>query len=129
MKIQTLTRREQLSWASGIFEGEGTFVSSPEPHLNGYRLQAKVKMTDCDDVSKFNVIMGFGSFYIHHPVTPNRKTQYVWCAQGFEGFQATVAYLWLGLGKRRRAAAIRILKGAIVYYANGDGRRGRKHLC
>jgi hypothetical protein len=102
----SLSRREELIWAAGLFEGEGCFTRN----TNGYP-KAKIVMTDEDSIRRFCTAVGFGS--VHGPVRRRSwKPYWEWRIGGFEKVQALLAMLWPGLGARRRARAIEVLSGA-----------------
>jgi hypothetical protein len=115
----------QLSWAAGLFEGEGCFVlgkgNGRYPHTRNVR--AVLASTDIDVLLRFQAVVGFGKI-------SSRKTIYgakpvrVWNAGSFEHFQATVAFFWPWLGERRRERARECLLAMREYYAAGGHQRG-----
>jgi len=116
--------RENLAWAAGLFEGEGSFSAGlySRKHLvsgatRKYQsIQANLRMTDEDVVRRFGAIVGVGSVHgpYHHPspTRPNVKPFWMWQAAGFQQVQAIIAMLWAWLGCRRRDRAAEVLQFA-----------------
>lgn len=92
--------KPDLSWAAGLFEGEGCF-SFTSSHGNR-NISASVKMTDEDVIHKFKNIVGFGTIYFSPPVKSGWKPQWAWTTGSFEEVQALAAFLWPWLCSRRR---------------------------
>jgi hypothetical protein len=99
--------REDLSWAAGLFEGEGCFTYLPAGISRPIR--ASLGMTDEDVVRKFHKIIQLGT--VDGPITPspdkrfnNRiyKPKWVWRVDSFERVQAVGAMFWPWLGIRRK---------------------------
>ena len=53
----TDTKREDIIWCAGLFEGEGTIVTSSPKNKRIYP-RIRVKMTDKDSVDKFSATFG-----------------------------------------------------------------------
>ena len=91
------TASEELAWAAGIFEGEGTIVA------NGRTFRLVVKMTDRDVVEHFAAVMGgrvLGPYDAHDGV---RKPAYVWMAHGVAAVYAGHRlYPWLHARRQAR---------------------------
>jgi hypothetical protein len=98
MRWPRVSRREELAWAAGLFEGEGNFYRPP---TGGY--QASLSMTDEDSVLRFQRAVGFG-LVVEQKRRAGLKTLYRWRVANFQHVQALAALLWPGLGARRRAA-------------------------
>ena len=103
-----ITSREDIAWAGGLFEGEGSFyIVRWKDGSHSPRAVAKVSMTDLDSVERFARSVGIGK--ARGPYgdkrTANRKPLYTWEVTGLEKVQAVVAMLWPFLGERRKATA------------------------
>lgn len=112
-----IVEREQLAWAAGLFEGEGTFSRSQKVPI------AQLSSTDADVVEHFAEVMGFGSLY-HFTRRDPWKNGMTWATTTFEQMQATVAALWPWLGERRRARATELLlayRERLAARTRGDG--------
>lgn len=102
--------REELAWAAGLFEGEGA-VCWNAAGLGRRRAQACMSSTDEDVIRHFAAVVKVGR--VHGPYTKDgRKPVWKWVAAHFPATQAVVAMLWPWLGERRRATAVRVLRGA-----------------
>lgn len=100
--------REQLAWAAGLFEGEGSFTFQKRGKY--VAIVAELGMTDEDRVRQFHDIIGVGNVTTHSkPVKSHWKTMYIWKTASFEGTQTVIAMLWSWLGPRRKTKAKEIL--------------------
>ena len=106
--------REDLAWAAGLFEGEGSFSYSKHTGGTGRQVQARAElaMTDEDVVRRFHQIIGIGAVDSKH--TPSmqaagHKPQWRWRVWSYEQIQAVVAMFWPWLGQRRRGRAKEVL--------------------
>jgi hypothetical protein len=115
-------------WGRGLFEGEGSFMLRKAKQKPGQRILyrqpvARMNMTDEDSLRRFHRAIGIGS--VRGPIResrPTHKPYYLWEVTGFEGVQAAIAWLWPGLGKRRRQRATEVLQD---FHETGAKRRGR----
>ena len=93
--------RENIAWAAGLFEGEGSISIKPQT------AQLHLAMTDEDVVRKFHAIVGMGNVY--GPGIDKRKPHYKpswrWAVGGSKKSQALLAAFWPFLGARRQAKA------------------------
>jgi hypothetical protein len=107
--------REELAYAAGLYEGEGTVCASYGTFLtkSGERrprqspgFQLKIGMTDLEPLERFQEAVGFGTIY-----GPYEKKQIGWkpyyhySVDSFEKTQAAIAMLWSWLSPRRREQA------------------------
>ena len=113
-------RGEQLAWAAGLFEGEGSFTFARRGKY--ISIVAELRMGDEDRVRLFQQIVGVGNTTAHRPIRskPEWKTMYCWKTASFEGTQAVIALLWKWLGPRRRSKAKEILA---LYHQGKNVRR------
>lgn len=94
--------RENLAWAAGIFEGEGTFAARIY-NSKDRAITCSIRMTDEDVIKKFHSIVKVGAVQGPSiPKNPNWKPLWTWQVGSFEGSQAVVAMLWNWLCSRRR---------------------------
>lgn len=114
--------RENIAWAAGLFEGEGTiwFKSGKKPCL-------RIGMTDGDVIKKFGDIIGCG--WVSGPHTrashPKYKPVWVWQCGGAEKCQAVLAAFWPHLGERRKSKAA----DAIKFMANMKPKSSDRKAC
>ena len=100
--------REDLAWAAGLFEGEGSFTFARRGKY--VSIVAELGMTDEDRVKRFQEVLGIGNTTVHtKPIKTHWKTMYLWKTGSFEGVQAVISMLWPWLGPRRRNRAKEIL--------------------
>jgi hypothetical protein len=117
--------RDELSWAAGLFEGEGCLsssISNKRYQLRTFR--ARLNMVDKDVVARFATILGFGALRILPQKNPKHQTQWVWYATRYEHFQALIAILWPWFGERRRTKAKELLLLARGYHSTRQPRFG-----
>lgn len=107
--------REELSWAAGFFDGEGTTYSNRGvPRLN-------VPQADPRPIDRFKAaIGGIGHVRIVPPpkLYPTRKQQWHWDTTSFEHAQAALAMLWSFLSRPKREQALKAFKA----YGGGQPR-------
>lgn len=103
-------KREDVIWAAGLFEGEGTITLSKLPSGKHYP-RIKVKMTDEDSVAKFASIFDMK----YSPVQEDKSWQDHWKPAWYTDCTGKKAYavlmaMWPWLGKRRQARAIETIQ-------------------
>jgi hypothetical protein len=93
---------EQIAWAAGFFEGEGTIL------LSGESLHVRIGNTDKEIIHRFADILEVGAIYGPYPpyggTSHRRKDLWVWIARDEAGLDA-IALMWPWLGSRRRNRA------------------------
>ena len=122
------SRREDLAWAAGLFEGEGCLNFKREtskPSFCGIR--ANLASTDADTASRFAAIVGVGKLRVQKPYGLGTKEVYYWSIHSFENVQYLIALFWCWLGERRRNKAKELLAIMRVYHASGLPRVGVIH--
>lgn len=109
--------REEIIWAAGLFEGEGSIVwtSYPSRHRTKRytRCQVSLHTTDKDVLERFVKAIGFGTIngpytYVSRKIR-KRKPSWYWAVAGHERVQTTIAMLWPWLGERRQKRAKEVL--------------------
>lgn len=95
--------REDLAWAAGLFEGEGsiTFYSTKNSRR---RITVVLTSTDEDVIRKFHGIVGLGRVYGPR-LKEGYKPAWTWTTTTFEEAQAAISLLWIWLQSRRRETA------------------------
>lgn len=97
-----LSDKEQLAWAAGIFEGEGTVTKGRD--RPGWWLA--VRMTDEDIIRQLAVVLGGMVYGPYDPDDGVRKPVWVWKVGG-PGAERVARLLYPYLGERRQAAISR----------------------
>jgi hypothetical protein len=107
--------RDEIIWAAGLFEGEGSICWSKHKNRNNFNgepyhtIQLSLHSTDEDVVCRFAKAVGVGGvngpyIYVDKKV-PDRKPSWYWAVASHERCQAVIAMLWPWLCSRRRAKA------------------------
>jgi hypothetical protein len=100
--------REEIAWAAGLFEGEGSVYVN---RIRKYRyLCVEVNMTDEDIVQRLHRLFPYGTVRQAEALRQHWKRSWHWRVHGFAGSQAFIALIWPWLGERRRATAAELLK-------------------
>lgn len=98
--------REDIAWASGLFDGEGCICQKKD----GYRAVLTLSMTDEDLVRRFHEkVGGFGTVTHRRPSKYGNKPFWAWRCSKREHVQAILAAFWCFLGERRREKAAEML--------------------
>jgi len=99
------TREEEIAWATGLFEGEGTITVSNE------QLVVRLVNTDEAVVRRLAEIVPFGTIYGPYDRQERdgfrRKPLWVWIASRESGLDA-LALMWPWLSSRRRKRALEL---------------------
>lgn len=99
--------REELAWAAGLFDGEGSTCISPKS--KGIAVQ--VPNTDRQLLERFQMAVGgmgkIGGPYVpgKNPNVLSKKNYYKWWVCSLENSQAVIAMLWEFLGEFKRNQA------------------------
>lgn len=115
--LRARTRREQLAWAAGFFDGEGSVIASRR--RDGY-VRVAISLPQIDDpdrpgepaVALFrfrDAVGGLGTFYRKPPSGLGKRYGWTYFAASFEHSQAIVAMLWEWLSPRKREQALQAL--------------------
>lgn len=111
MAISENWTRENIAWAAGLFEGEGScYFRDRKQGTSASRSACVVlNMTDEDVIRKLHRIIGLGS--VNGPYQPpgNRKPVWRWSVTGSEQPQAVLAAFWPFLCSRRQAKIAEVL--------------------
>ena len=92
---------EEIAWAAGLFEGEGTFSFSQQ------RARASMASTDIDVLERFRGIVGVGGIGAVSPRKPHHKPAWQWWANGADAEAVFNAFApWLGERRRKRGGEV-----------------------
>ena len=99
---------EEIAWAAGLFEGEGSITHFPR-NRDSFDLQVALTMTDEDVARRFDEIVGRGKVYgpYHPPSYDDRhKPFWRWMANGDAGHDVLdLLGTWLSPRRVARARA------------------------
>lgn len=105
--------REELAWAAGFADGEGSFYLE-KIGKDTWAPAFGLVQTDPRVLERFADVMGFGKVvgpFGPYKKGPKSKPLYSWRARSFEKAQAVLALLWTWLGPVKRKQATSILLG------------------
>lgn len=108
-------RREDLAWAAGFFDGEGT-TNLYNAKTGSVSIRLSLPQKDPQLLYRFRDIVGFGNI-IYAPTSTfpdgTKRERYVWYVSSFAVVQHIIAMLWSWLGIPKREQATTALCGAI----------------
>lgn len=98
--------REELAWAAGLFEGDGSVTitgwDSPTLFVD--------QSGDPEVLHRFAEALGLGVVHGPYPgATANRQPRWQFRVSGFEATQAVAAMLWPWLGRVKKLQVRRVL--------------------
>jgi hypothetical protein len=110
--------REQLAWAAGLFDGEGTIVALVRRSRNSHARDLIIGVSQAGEhaerlLERFRAAVGgLGRVYrVHGATRPAAwKVGYMWRSGRFEAVQQVVCLLWPWLGPAKRAQASMALR-------------------
>lgn len=105
----TRTMRENLMWAAGFFDGEGS--TSPQKDRHGkHRAVIQINQVDSEALYRFRDAVGHGKVYGPYKETRGHQDFYHFAATSFEDVYAIVAKLWGFIGTPKRKQMMRALR-------------------
>ena len=107
--------KHEMAWATGIFEGEGTIVTSS---IGSHIL--RVTMCDKDVIERLHSVIGLGSVSLKKLKNAPKhwKPQWMWSLYRNGEVYAVLAAMYPLLGERRRTRALKAMT-AITPVARG----------
>jgi hypothetical protein len=106
---------ENVAWAAGLFEGEGSIICATKSH----GVQLSLGSTDRDVIDRFVRMTGgkiYGPYRPNGKRTPaNRKDIFQWKIQDTLRAQVLLREFWPYLGERRRAKAAEAIASHYEY--------------
>lgn len=121
------TPREEVAWAAGLFEGEGSFFTTKHPRGRVPYVGMQLQMVDRDTVERFHRIVGYGAVTAWQPSQESRQRVYCWRVQSVRAVVDLIPKFWPWLGERRRARAASLLAVAKDVLPNGRGHCAKGH--
>ena len=117
--------KDELLWASGLFEGEGWIsIQNSTPCLG-------IQSCDKEVLERVQAAVGEGNIYHRKPRVydyekiQSRKEQWAWRVGGIEKVEKIIDLLWYGLSTRRRERAKEVLTTAKERRQNSTKKVGR----
>lgn len=98
-----MTREQEIAWAAGLFEGEGSFVARKKQSTQKQYFSAVLETSDQDVLLRFLEVVGVGK--VSGPYTGQKRVKptWRWAAYGLEGKQAAEIFRpFLGLRRTAR---------------------------
>jgi hypothetical protein len=122
--------REELAWAAGFFDGEGTLSYAQKARF----VTVRVAQTERKILERFQRAVGgvgkiYGPYVQRHKDRWERKPQYAFQSGRSEHVQAVVAFLWFKLGEVKRAQAARVLQARSNTCRRGHPSRPGEAAC
>jgi len=113
--------REQLAWAAGFFDGEGSMVAGTKRQRSV--AYAQIGQSDRQVLDRFCAAVGVGKVY--GPYGPYKtsgnalatKPHFTYRTRGYGEAQQVVCALWQWLGDEKREQAVRALRQVQQYPA------------
>jgi hypothetical protein len=127
MRCHPTRKREELAWAAGFFDGEGSFSWA------GRYAHISIAQTDRELLDRFRDALDVGHVHgpslARDPLRPSR-TRFTFNAYGSDAFRRVTKSLWPHLGTLKRAQAIAAMRrtagvssaDALCMIAHADGR-------
>jgi hypothetical protein len=105
--------REQVIWAAGLFEGEGSVTMTYTPR-DGVRPRAVIQLTstDRDVIDRFAAVWGFGTVLEVDDPRPNCRRRWTYTVGGFERVRVVLEAMLPWLGERRSAKVAEVIAHA-----------------
>lgn len=93
---------QEIAWAAGLFEGEGT-VCAVKAYNGSFYPRMAIGTTDLDVLQRFVEIVGVGKVYgPYQHYGPDKKPMYRWAADRRERFTEVLDLIWPFLCDRRQ---------------------------
>lgn len=116
---------EEVAWAAGLFEGEGSIAhfqaaapTKTRPDYKKWRRELLLGMADEDIVRRFHRIVGVGTIRKQARGKPHHSDVWIWHVTRWEDLEPLLRTLLPHFGDRRTEAALALL-------ANPPARRHR----
>ena len=105
-------QREQLAWAAGFFEGEGSVGAYYIKNGNRWVLKLSIAQVEREPLDKFHAaIGGLGRVYGPYKQRNEKSSpQFLFMMNSFEACQAVIAMIWRWLSAKRKKQAFTALR-------------------
>lgn len=102
--------REELAWAAGFLDGEGSFLKQKDPRYNHVQMSvcaAQVRKEPLDRLA--NILGGKVSGPYGPYKQQNKQPHYRWVVTSYEKVQDVTARLWLFLSEPKKEQAEKMI--------------------
>src|SRR3990167_3310240 len=107
-------KREELAWAAGFFDGEGTTgaYSCPSRTTDGCSIRMAVSQVKKEPLERFHhAILGIGTIWCRAERSKtNQKPEFIWRVQTWKDCQAVIGLLWTFLSEVKREQIMKALE-------------------
>ena len=104
-----MTAREQIAWAAGFIDGDGSFQASRSGQATIAAGQSSSN-GEPEELSRMAEYFGGRVTGPYQSKAVNRQPNYKWSIVGFGAVQSIVAVMWPFLSQTKRVTAVRILR-------------------
>lgn len=101
-----MTEREQIAWAAGLFEGEGSICVKRDARTERVYMRLVMSTTDRDVMERFAEVVACGNVTGPTWHTMSKKPIWRWCVSIEEEVRRLADLFSPFLGKRRRTALL-----------------------
>lgn len=104
--------REEVAWAAGLWDGEGSTSKAPRLMADGstkFYFKMQMGQVDRRNLERFHKAIG-GIGKVYGPVRTPTQPRYDWRASSFEDCQAVIAILWKWLSPAKRDQAMEAMR-------------------
>jgi hypothetical protein len=111
--------REELAWAAGFFDGEGSigcYITSNGKSYRSPRLMIQIAQTDPEVLERFRDSVGVGR--VTGPFSPKtEKSREYWCyrVENFEKIQIIIVQLWQWLSSQKKSDMSKAMKTYLAW--------------
>jgi hypothetical protein len=110
-----MNSREELAWAAGFFDGEGSTCKSRKidgrtDGRSAWAIRVSVGQKEREPLERFQRALGFGAIYTHTSNNASGLIMHYWNATSLEEAQAVMAALWIFLSGPKRSQFVAIME-------------------
>ena len=116
-----MTREQELAWAAGFFDGEGSTVCSSSNKSRPRSMIMRLSQKEPELVFQLHRIMGVGKVYV-------RKDCSAWQVAGYESIKQATQLLWPCLGEIKRKQIERAFEKYVTDKTNSSSYPNAKHF-
>ena len=112
--------REELAWAAGFYDGEGTCYARSTRRRPQVQLLLSLSQVNVERLVRFRDALGgkgriYGPIKLKRPSPPQWQPVHHWYVSSFEDVQASVALLWTWLSRESQQVS-RAFRRFLAYH-------------